>query len=94
MLVLLPAVFFLLVMAAAASRCGLRQGFVVATVVHTLCVVGITELLSAPALLRLPQVAAFWAVAVLAAALVWRGNGQALLRRRRRPTASSRWRTG
>ena len=90
MLVLLPALFFLLAMAAAASRCGLRQGFVVATVVHTLCVVGITELLSAPALLRLPQVAAFWAVAtVLAAALVWRGNGQALLRRLRRAAVRS-----
>ena len=85
-LVLLPALFFLLVMAAAASRCGLRQGFVVATVVHTLCVVGATELLSAPAILRLPQVTAFWAVAtILAAIWLWRlGDGHALRRRLRR----------
>ncbi len=85
MMVLLPALFFLLVMAAAASRCGLRQGFVVATVVHTLCVVGATELLSAPAILRLPQVTAFWAIAtILAAIWLWRwGDGHALRRRLR-----------
>ena len=82
----LPAVFFLLAMAAAASRCGLRQGFLIATVVYTLCVVGATELLSVPALLQLPQVAAFWAVAsALAALWLWRkGDRQALYRRLRR----------
>ena len=86
MLVLLPALFFLLTMAAAASRYGLRQGFVVATVVYTLCIVGATELLSAPALLRPPQVAAFWTVATVLAAIWlwrWRGDGQALPRRLR-----------
>ena len=86
MLVFLPALFFLLAMAAAASRCGLRQGFVVATLVHTLCVVGATELLSAPAILRLPQVMAFWAVAtILPAIWLWRwGDGHAPRRRLRR----------
>lgn len=83
MLVLLPALFFLLAMVAAASRCGLRQGFVVATVVYTLCVVGATELLSLPALLRFPQVAAFWAIAVaLAAFWLWRKGDRDALRRR------------
>ena len=93
MLVLLPALSFLLTMAAAASRCGLRQGFIVATVVYTLCVVGATELLSAPALLRLPQVAAFWAVAtVLAALWLWRRAHPEGLRRRLR-RARTRWAT-
>ena len=94
MLVLLPALFFLLVMAVAASRCGLRQGFVVATVAYTLCVVGATELLSVPALLRLPQVAAFWAEAAALAAL-WLGlvegrRGAHALRRRLR-RVRTRW---
>ena len=84
LLVLLPALLFLLVMAAAASR-GLRQGFVIATVVHTLCVIGATELLSAPAILRLPPVAAFWAVATTLAALwLWRKGDRRGLRRRLR----------
>ena len=91
MLVLLPALFFLLAMAATASRCGLRQGFVVATVVHTLCVVGATELLSMPAILRLPQVAAFWAIAtVLAAMWLWRSRGSGHPLRRRLRRAGSR----
>ena len=89
--VLLPALLFLLVMAAAASRCGLRQGFIVATVVYTLCVVGATELLSIPSLLRLPQVAAFWAAAtVLAALWLWRSADREGLRRRLR-RARTRW---
>ena len=94
MLVLLPALFFLLAMAAAASRCGLRQGFVVASVVYTLCVVVATELLSAPTLLRLPQVAAVWAeAAALAALWLWlvegRRGARALRRRLRR--IRTRW---
>ena len=81
-------------MAAAASRCGLRQGFVVATVVHTLCVVGATELLSAPAILRLPQVAAFWAeAAALAALWLWLREGEKGARalRRRFLRVHTRW---
>ena len=88
--ILLPALFFLLIMAAAASR-GLRQGFIVATVVYTLCVVGATELLSIPSLLRPPQVAAFWAAAtVLAAIWLWRRADREGLRRRLR-RARTRW---
>ena len=91
MLALLPALFLLLVAVAAASRGGLRQGFVVATVVYTLCVVVATELLSLPALLRLPQVATFWAVAVACAALwLWR-HGHRLGLKRRLRRARIRW---
>ena len=87
----LPALFFLLAMAAAASRCGLRRGFVVATIVYTLGVVGATELLSLAALLRLPQVATFWAVATALAALwLWRSRDPEGLRRRLR-RAGHRW---
>ena len=90
MLVLLPALFFLLAMAAAAARCGLRQGFVVATVVYTLCVAGATELLSLPGLLRLPQMAMFWAVATaLAGFWFWRQGVRQDLRRRLRRAASN-----
>ena len=91
MLALLPTLFFLLVAVAAASRGGLRQGFVVATIVYTLCVVAATELLSLPALLRLPQVATFWAVATACAALwLWRHGHRPGLRRRLRH-AQARW---
>ena len=89
MLVLLPALLFLLIMAAAASRGGLRQGFVVATVVYTLCVVAATELLSLPAMLRLPSAAVFWAVATAVAAFwLWRKVRPEGLRRRLRRASS------
>ena len=42
MLVAIPALFFLLVWLAAAIRVGLRQGFIVATVVATAGVVAVT----------------------------------------------------
>ena len=91
MLALLPTLFFLLVAVAAASRGGLRHGFVVATIVYTICVVAATELLSLPALLRLPQVATFWAVAAACAALwLWRNGSRQGLRRRLRH-ARTRW---
>ena len=95
MLALLPTLFLLSVLVAAASRCGLRQGFVVATVVYMLCIVAATELLSALAAFRLPQVAAFWAAATAVVALWLRrtehplGLAQHLGRRLRR--ARIRW---
>ena len=85
MLAVLPALFFLLVLVAAASRVGLRQGFVVATLVHTTGVVVGTELLSIPARLGYVEVAAWWAGATALAALwLWRrGDGRALAARLR-----------
>ena len=93
MLALLPPLFFLLILVAAGSRCGLRQGFVVATIVYTLCVVAATELLSVPALFRLPQLTAFWTCAAALAALwLWRKGCRQDLRRRLR-RAHARWAT-
>lgn len=80
MLVALPAATFLLVMIAGAHRSGFRQGFVAATLVCTLGVVGATELLSLPALLRLPGVLAFWLCALaLAVVWLWRYGDRAVL---------------
>ena len=70
MLVTIPAAFLLLAWLAAAVRVGVRQGFVVATVVATAGLVATTELLSLGAWLRLPGLVAFWAGAATVAA-VW-----------------------
>lgn len=78
MLVAIPALFLLFAWLAAASRLGLRQGFVVATVAYTAGVVVATEALSLPGWLRLPGVLAFWATAtVLACWCWWRGGARA-----------------
>lgn len=69
MLVAIPALFFLLVWLAAAIRVGLRQGFIVATVVATAGVVAATELLSLAVSLGQPGLLAFWAAAGVVAAL-------------------------
>lgn len=69
MLVAIPAVFFLLAWLAAAVRVGLRQGFVVATILATAGVVAATELLSLGAWLRSPGLLAFWGGAVVVVAL-------------------------
>ena len=70
MLVTVPAVFLLLAWLSAAVRVGVRQGFVVATVVATAGLVATTELLSVGAWLRLPGILTFWAGAAIVAA-VW-----------------------
>ena len=67
--VAIPAAFFLLAWLAAAVRVGLRQGFVVATIVATAGVVAATELLSLGAWLRSPGLLAFWGGAVVVVAL-------------------------
>ena len=72
MLVLLPPLFFLFVMIAVVPRCGLRQGFVVATAAYTVCIVVATEALSVTVSRRLPEVTAFWSAATaLAARWLW-----------------------
>ena len=83
MLVVLPALFFLLTLVAAASRVGLRQGFVIATLIYTASVVVATELLSIPARLGQVEVAVFWAgAAALAALWLWRwADAEALMAR-------------
>ena len=93
MLVVLPALFFLLTLVAAASRVGLRQGFVIATLIYTTSVVVTTELLSLPARFAYAEVAVFWAVAaVLAALWLWRrSDGETLVARMR--GARSLWAT-
>ena len=85
MLVVLPALFFLLTLVAAASRVGLRQGFVIATLICTTSVVVATELLSIPARFGYVEVAAFWAgAAALATLWLWRrGDGETLMVRLR-----------
>ena len=85
MLAVLPALFLLLTLVAAASRVGLRQGFVIATLIHTTSVVVATELLSIPARLGYVEVAAFWGgAATLAALWLWRwGDAEALMARLR-----------
>lgn len=69
MLVAIPALFFLLVWLAAAIRVGLRQGFIVATVVATAGVVAVTELLSVAVSLGRPGLLVFWTAAAVVAAL-------------------------
>ena len=71
MLVAIPALFLLFAWLAAASRLGLRQGFVVATVAYTVGVVVATEALSLTGWLRLPGVLAFWATVTVAAFWCW-----------------------
>lgn len=94
MLVALPAATFLLAVIAFAHRSGFRQGFVAATVICTLGVVAGTELLSLPALLRLPGVATFWLCALaLAVFSLWRcGDRTVLADRVRRLGEGWRWR--
>ena len=93
MLAAVPATCLLLVLIASAGRVGFRQGFVVATVVFTLAVVGATELLSLPALLRLPGLLAFWLCALgLAAVWLWRSGDRAALEDRSRRLGAA-WRT-
>ena len=79
MLAVLPPLFLLLTLVAAASRVGLRQGFVIATLIYTMSVVVATELLSIPARFSYVEVAAFWAgAAALAALWLWRwGDAEA-----------------
>ena len=80
MLVALPAATFLLAVIAFAHRSGFRQGFVSAMLVCTLGVVAGTELLSLPALLRLPGVATFWLCALaMAVSWLWRCGDRAAL---------------
>lgn len=69
MLVAIPALFFLFVWLAAAIRVGLRQGFIVATVVATAGVVAVTELLSVAFSLGRPGLFVFWTAAMVVAAL-------------------------
>ena len=80
MLVAVPALFLLFAWLAAASRIGLRQGFVVATVAYTAGVVAATEALSLPGWLGLPGVLAFWSAATVGAFWCWR-RGDAEARR-------------
>ena len=85
MLAVLPALFFLLTLVAAASRVGLRQGFVIATLIYTTSMVVATELLSIPDRFGYVEIAAFWSgAAVLAAIWLWRwGDGETLMARLR-----------
>ena len=85
MLVVLPALFFLLTLVAAASRVGLRQGFVIATLIYTTSLVVATELLSIPDRFGYAEVAVFWSgAAALAALWLWRrGDGETLMARLR-----------
>ena len=75
MLVAVPLLFLLFAWLAAASRLGLRQGFVVATVAYTGGVVVATEALSLAGWLRLPGVLAFWATATVVAFWCWWRRG-------------------
>ena len=77
-LIAIPALFLLFAWLGAASRLGLRHGFVVATVAYTAGVVVATEALSLPGWLRLPGVLAFWTAATLLAFWCWwRGDARA-----------------
>ena len=66
----MPAAFFgtLFVLFVAVGRDGLRQSFLHAATVYTLCLVFVTEALSIWNLLRLPALLAFWTACALFAA--------------------------
>ena len=84
MLVALAGLFFAGTWLAFASRGanGIRQSFLYASAIHTLCVVLATELLSVLGLLRLPALGLFWgaAVALVAAYLWFRADRSAIQR--------------
>ena len=84
MLILVPVMFFgtLFFAFVGSGRNGLRQSFLYAATVYTLCLVFATEVLSIWNLLRLETVPAFWTgCAVLSACCLWGYGDRSLTRR-------------
>ena len=71
--IMIPWMFFSLLWLAFVGRSGLRQGFVYAAVVYTLCLVVATETLSTWNVLQRETLLALWAgLTVLSALYLWR----------------------
>ena len=81
--IMIPWMFFSLLWLACVGRNGLRQGFVYAAVVYTLCLVVATETLSTWNVLQRETLLALWAgLTVLSALYLWRyGDRQATVQR-------------
>ena len=89
MLAIIPILFVALLFVTAAGRCGLRQGFVYASAIYTLCVVCATEFLSIFAWLKFETVLAFWSsMTTLAAVWLWRSGTYGGFRQKLRSAAS------
>lgn len=81
--IMIPWMFFPLLWLAFVGRSGLRQGFVYAAVVYTLCLVVATETLLTWNVLQRETLLALWAgLTVLSALYLWRyGDRQATVQR-------------